>query len=463
MSEGGAHQIRWLDSSRLVYAMGQRIVLHDVASGKNRVIELSVKVPTVESLASQTIALRGARILPMTEGNPVIDSGSVVVKGGRIACVGKCDTASADRVIDLGGRTIMPGFVDVHAHGGFADVDLFPQHLSPQSLYLAHGVTTTLDPSVGSERFFPIAELIGAGRIVGPRSYATGEITQPLAPRTGPENRTQAGILVRRLADYGARSVKIYLTPRRDQRQMLAEAAREEGLSVTNEGADLYYNVGSIIDGHTGFEHPMHYLKLYRDVVEFFGRAGAVYSPTLIVAGAGRWAEEYHESRADLWSNTVLRRFLPWKDLVLHRDVAIRPLEEYSFPFLAEGVKDIRRAGGYGAVGGHGELWGLDTNWEIWLYATGMPAMEALAMATRDGARMLGLEDEIGTLEPGKVADLLVIDGDPLTRLQDSRNIEAVMKGGLLYEVPTLNRIWPDAVPYGTPPWLETELDQPEP
>ncbi|MEQ9396039.1 amidohydrolase family protein [Marinobacter salarius] len=457
VSFGGGIHPRWIDRNRIVYASGNRVQIFNVASGKLTTTEIKAEIAKPVPDENTSIAFVNARVIPIT-GEKVINRGTVVVEGARITCVGTCNTDGVVRVIEAEGKTIIPGFVDVHGHGGFRDKDLFPQHLSPQALYLAHGVTTTLDPSVPSDQFFPVAELIAAGRILGPRSYATGEALMPQSPRTGPANSREAQALVDRLAGYGARSIKIFLTPRRDQRQMLGEWARKHGLSATNEGADLYYNVGSILDGHTGFEHPMHYLTLYRDATEFFGRAKAVYSPTLIVAGAGRWAEEYHKSRADLWNDPIMRRFLPWQQLALHRETGVHSLKEYSFPFIADGVKAIRDKGGLAAIGGHGELWGRDSHWDVWTYASAAAPIEVLTMATYDGAYMLGLEDEIGSLEKGKVADLMVLEGNPLDDIRNTIRLAYVMKSGVLYDAPTLDRVWPTERKYGVPPWYEADV-----
>jgi hypothetical protein len=357
--------------------------------------------------------------------------------------------------MNLAGATILPGFVDVHAHhlslgGGIPDR---LQHRYESALYLAYGVTTALDPSVESIEAFATAELVNSGRVLGPRTFTTGDALMPPPGSNGPASYTEMATIVDRLADWGAVSIKFYLAPHRDQRQWVAEAARRRGLSVTNEGADLEYNLSCVLDGHTGWEHPMMYLPLYQDAARAFGQAGAIYSPTLTVASAGYWAEEYWQSRGALWRDPKLRRFMPWERLVRSINSATRPLEEYSFPMMAEAVADLVRAGGYASLGGHGEQIGLDSHWEIWAYGSALTPIEALEVATMGGARMAGLDDDLGSITVGKVADLAILNSNPLEDLKRTTDLRYVMKAGRLYDAATLDEVWPDRRPYGPVPW----------
>ncbi len=319
-------------------------------------------------------------------------------------------------------------------------------------------MTTALDPSAKSEGIFPVAEMVRAGRLPGPRIFTTGESLMPQAPQTGPADFEDAERMVRRLSDQGAISIKIYLAPRRDQRQMYAESARQLGLSVTNEGADFTYNVGSMLDGNTGFEHPIHQLPSWNDVVQFFAQTKAVYSPTLIVAGATTWMEDYYQSRADLWNNPKMRRFLPWRRLTRLVNHTTRPKAEYGYPIMVETVKDLMRAGGYAAIGGHGQTWGLDSHWEVWGYAEALEPLEALEMASLGGAQMAGLEDDLGSLEVGKLADLMVLDANPLDDIQNTAQIRFVMKGGVLYDDETLDELWPQSIERTIPAWVRQDV-----
>jgi imidazolonepropionase-like amidohydrolase len=113
---------------------------------------------------------------------------------------------------------------------------------------------------------------------------------------------------------------------------------------------------------------------------------------------------------------------------------------------LARGARDLLRAGALVQLGAHGQLQGLGAHWELWMLGQGgMTPMEALRCATLNGARYLGMDADLGSLEPGKLADLMVLADNPLEDLRRSTSIEKVMKGGFLYDAWTMNMIWPRA------------------
>ena len=457
--EGGLYP-RWRDSVTVEFLSGRRYFAFNTRTGRTDTVEMRLTVP--RDTAVGTVALTGARIVTLKDRR-VLERGTVVVKGSRIACVGQCSTAGADRVVDVKGNTIIPGLVDTHAHG-LDDDEYVGQHHSPTALYLAYGVTTILDPAAASTSAFPIAELIEAGKLVGPRSFSTGEAQNgsPPSPPGGvtvPRLVTREDVdrMVNRQAAWGAISIKQFLVPLRQHRQWIVEAARRNGLSVTAEGAELEYIASMIMDGQTGWEHPLPYAPIYDDAIQFFGRTGAAYSNTLIVASGGPWMEEYYRARSDLWNDAKQRRFVPWQRLARSADYSMRPIEGFRFPWLAEGFAGIVRAGGHGSLGGHGEEHGIDTHWELWGEATALTPMEALEVGSLGGAYMAGLERDIGSIEVGKLADLIVLNANPLTDIKRTTDIRFVMKAGRLYDGNTLDEIWPRARPYGPIPWNDPD------
>ena len=457
ISAAGAHSVRWVDARTLVYSQGKDVFFYDIETGDTRTITINASLPGDAPPLDAVIAIRNARVIALADEN-VLENADIVVEGARIACVGICAIPAGAHIIDADGKTAVPGFVDVHAHGSLiywtASPEVIPQRLVPDSLYLSHGVTTRIDPAGSAASDFAFAEMIDAGRVVGARAYSVGDAIdiEDIRAVTHDMNYEEIGSIVDRLAARGAPSIKIFLTSRRDHRQMLVEHARKRGLSVTNEGADLYYNVGLILDGSTGWEHLLHYDTLYKDALEFFGRTKTVYSPTIQVAGAGIWAEEYWQARSNLINDPALRRFMPWRHLATRLGAPTRPKSSYAFPFHADILDKLRNHGGYTPLGGHGELWGLDSHWDIWSYAEAMAPLDVLKAATLDGARMLGLEDHIGSIEAGKLADIVLLAGDPLEDIRNTKTLTHVMKGGVLYDAKSLDRLWPTVVPYGEGP-----------
>ncbi len=446
---------RWRDQGTLEFASGNRYVTWSAATGKAASVEIHLAVPKPKPQGS--LALVGAKIVTIDSGG-VIERGTIVVKGSRLACVGLCDTTGVSRVIHMEGKTIIPGLIDLHAHHTDEESGVVPQHRPASSLDLAYGVTTAVDPATTSEAAFPLAELTEAGLVAGPNTYSSAEfvISHGIAWGDYHEIRTldDARDQINKRASWGAVTIKNYRQPGRREHQLLAMAARERGISLTSEGGPLFLDVGYAIDGQSGWEHMLADLPLYQDATTFFGKAGLVYSPTEIVAGVPHGSMQYFRPLADLMNETRTRRFMPFADLALKiASASPKSIEEVAFPIMAEGVADIVRAGGFAAIGEHGEQTGLGSHWELWAYATGLKPIEALKIATWDGAYFIGAQNELGSIAVGKRADLAILDADPLADIRNSSKVSLVMKGGRLYETATLDEVWPGKGGYGRIPW----------
>jgi Tol biopolymer transport system component len=454
LSKEGGLFLRWRDANTVEFVSGATYYAYRVDTEKTETASVNLTQP--RDVPKGSIALTGAKIVTL-ENRRVIDRGAVVVKDGRIVCVGECNTAGAT-VIDARGKTIIPGWVDMHAHHHRENTGMVPPHNWESAIYLAYGVTTTLDPAPWSQNVFPTGELIEAGLVIGPRVFATGD---PLYSGDGPRQNeiTSAEVAeqnVNRLANWGSVSIKQYLQPRRDQHQWIADAARKRGLMITAEGDSLEYNIGMILDGQTGFEHPMSYAPLYGDAAKFFGMAHAVYSPTFIVGGAGPWNEEYFWQESDVWKDEKARRWLPWRNLIPNtRRRILRPTTDYSYPMIAQGLADIVAEGGYGAIGSHGQQHGIGAHWETWMAASALGPMGALEVASLHGAHFLGLERDLGSISVGKLGDLMVLDADPLADIRNTAKIAYVMKAGRLWQASTLDEVWPEKKPFGDYYWVD--------
>lgn len=417
-----------------------------VASGVNLGFKAQADKP------SGVVALTGARIVPMV-GDTVIERGTIVVKDNRIEAVGSADEVSIPagaQTIDVSGKTIIPGIIDVHAHGGQGAGDgVIPQQNWMSYAGLTFGVTTIHDPSNDTHTIFAASEMARAGLITAPRTYSTGTI---LYGATIPgytakiDSVEDAEFHLKRLQALGAFTVKSYNQPRRDQRQMVIAAARKMGVMVVPEGGSLLqHNMTMVADGHTGIEHSIPVAAIYDDILQFWPATETHYTPTMGVAYGGISGEHYWYKEHDVWRHPRLSQYVP--DYILEprsRRRFMAPEKEYNHIRVAEVAKQLLDRGLHVQVGAHGQREGLAAHWEIWMLEQGgMTPMEALRCATLYGAIYIGLDRDLGSLETGKLADLAIIDGNPLADLRVSDRVSHVMVNGRLFDAASMNEVAP--------------------
>lgn len=386
-------------------------------------------------------ALIGARIVTM-KGDEVIENGVVVVDGNRIETVGPMSAVTlpaGTKTIDVTGKTIVPGFIDGHWHGSMGSDEIIPEQSWIDYASLAFGVTTIHDPSNDTSEIFAHAELAKAGEIVAPRIFSTGTILYgaTTAFTAKVDSLDDALSHLRRLKAAGADSVKSYNQPRRDQRQQVIEAARQVGLNVVPEGGSLFeHNMTMIADGHTTIEHALPVARIYDDVKQFWSQSKTAYNPTLVVAYGGAFGENYWYETTDVWKDPILTRYVPRRllDARARRPVKSPP-EEVNLISVARAVKQLNDLGVVTTTGAHGQREGLGTHWEMWSYVLGGASpLQALKAATINPARAYGYDKDIGSLEPGKLADLVVLDANPLENIRNTTSIRFTVLNGRVYD-----------------------------
>ena len=432
------------------------------------VSKLSFPVVVPRNTPTGSMLLRGANIIAMSAGttnamNAVLENQDILITDNRIAAIGasgSLEIPEGTEIIDASGKYVTPGFIDTHAHWEFRTDDVLEPQNWTLTASLAYGVTAGLDVQTTYKDYFAYRDFIETGQSVGQRAFMTGP---GIFGNNDFQSYDETHAYLRRYTDhYHTPNIKSYLVGNRKQRQWMVLASKELGLMPTTEGgADLKMNLTHAIDGMHGNEHTLPDWPLFKDVVELYAQTRTAYTPTLIVQYNAESLREYFFTRTEVHDDPKLQRFYPHNrlDELTQRRPGWQRDNEFQFKQAAAQAAKIQRAGGLVGLGAHAELQGLGYHWEMWGYEMGgMLPVEVLRAATIDAARIIGIDQDLGSIEPGKLADMVILDANPLLDIRNTITIDRVLQNGRLYDGDTLDQIWPEQVPLA-PFWWWSEDD----
>ena len=473
LTETSGYNLGWTaDSKNVQWTLGADFYRTDVAalfqSGATLPqpvgrIDLSVKADKPEGI----VAFVGGRIITQ-RADEVIEAGTVLVDGNRIIAVGKMDEIDIPdgaHIVNTNGKTVMPGFVDMHGHieccyyGG-----LMPQKHSSLYAASAFGVTTNYDPYTAELSAYATSEMQKTGAIVGPRFLSSGRV---IYGRGGKGDKTfvpldsyedAVNVMLRKRA-LGGRIIKSYKQPSRKVRQQLVKAGRQTGVMVDVEGeSHFYYNISMILDGHMALEHNIPVATYYDDIIQLFSHSEAAHTPTLNVTFGEIMGENHLYQTTRAWEDPKIITYVqeansgysaistPYSAPVHVRNMttlhAAEEIWDVGFRSISRSTKKLDDAGVTINAGSHGQVYGLAFHWEMWSMAQGgMDNHRILRTATINGAKTLGLDHDIGSLEVGKLADIIVLDKNPLDDIKNTNSVRYTMINGRLYDSLSMNEV----------------------
>ncbi len=390
------------------------------------------------------VLIRNARIIDGT-GAPVTPPRDLLVERGRISRIAAGGTlaAGAARVVDARGGFLIPGLVDLHSH------EYRPELMRGFAWF---GVTTIRDQGSAIGPLVAYADAIAAGKLAGPRVDFGGiqfytdwaydlEDGQGVEPEADPDHVRRAVALAEA---FGSDHIKTRTFRRWDINARFIAEAHRRGMRVTGHCAHPLPLVAAGMDAkeHAGFCEPRGDGPIYDDLVQLYRAAGIGVVPTISLSS---FAVRLNRHPDALEADSELAPFLPPRSdfgWMLELDSAGRRQYERYAEWARQATAKLARAGV--TIGTGTDIWQIPSGVHLELeemVAAGLSPLEALHAATGGAARIIGAERDFGTIEPGKWADLVILDADPTADIRNTRRIRAVMQAGQL-----LDREAPDPV-----------------
>ena len=433
--------LTWLSANVFHEASIEALFKNNNKDTKKEVIKLKI----VKTNYKKVIALTNARIISMKR-HEVIENGTIIIEGNRIKDIGTNSDVTIPKnafIQNCEGKTIIPGLIDMHMHA------IPPNHTLKQNWWsylasLSYGVTTMRDPS--NFRNFAYEERIKSGDMTAPRLYGA---TATGSPFINIANYEDALALVRQYKNMGATFFKTHNSWPRYKRQWMVKAARQENLNITGHysGENVYggFNMSILQDGFGGVEHTIWGdYAVYDDVKQLVAKSGIWYTPTFqyssfsVVDNESEIANDPRVLKFNYFLNEKIQKYLSKVDRK-------NQLEKKEFlTIMGKDAKDMLKHGAKVSIGSHGNYPGLGMHWAMQiLQLGGFTPYEALQSATIVAAEGLGMQKELGSLEVGKLADLIILDKNPLEDLKNTLLINHVMVDGKLYKANSLDMVWP--------------------
>jgi len=428
----------------------------------------SFDVVVPRNTPSGSMLLRGANVITMSgastdDMNTVLENQDLLISDNRIAAIGasgSVDTPEDTVVIDVGGKYIVPGFIDTHAHWEFRTDDVLEPHNWTLTASLAYGVTAGLDVQTSYKEYLAYRDFVETGQSVGQRAFMTA--MGVFGNNDFKSYDATLSYLRRYKEHYHTNNIKSYLVGNRKQRQWVVLASKELGLMPTTEGGgDQRLDLTHAIDGMHGNEHTLPDSPIFNDVVELYAKTQTAYTPTLVVQYNAGSMVEYFFTRTEVHDDEKIQRFYPHNrlDELTRRRPGWQRDDEFQFRQAAAQAAKIQRAGGLLGIGAHGELQGLGYHWEMWGFELGgMQPVEVLRAATIDGAKIIGVDQDLGSIEVGKLADMVILDANPLDNIRNTVEIDRIVQNGRLFDGDTLDELWPEQKPLA-PFWWWSDDD----
>jgi imidazolonepropionase-like amidohydrolase len=307
-------------------------------------------------------------------------------------------------------------------------------------------VTAERDPQATLDNdVFTYRERERAGELLAPRVFSTGVPYHGTDPPI--RTLTDARDAVRPHSEYfNSETFKIYYDESTDRRarQLLALATAEAGLNATAHVNGLELDLASVIDGLSGVEHPSD-IRLYDDVATLVAQSGTIHTQTYGGLTVGSLAYMTRHYGAP-WDWVKMRRFVPPSILpctCINCDYGGNLELGNLVPLISGAARIVAKQGRVG-IGSHGNVPAIGYHYEMWLHALGgMSNHEILRSATIIGATAIGHAKDLGSLEPGKLADLQILEKNPLEDIRHTTSVQYVMKNGRLYLATDLTEVWP--------------------